>query len=84
MHSKLISITIPFPDSSVDRGLWPGLRFHVIVICGVVPSSTFYPSILRLALVANGLSIKDVLKEYPELSEEDFKVCSFSAKEGNM
>jgi len=26
-------------------------------------------------LVANGLSIKDVLKEYPELSEEDVKAA---------
>ena len=42
------------------------------------------PVYLIVELVANGLSIKDVLKEYPELSEEDFKVCSFSAKEGNM
>jgi len=42
------------------------------------------PVYLIVELVANGLSIKDILKEYPELSEEDFKVCSFSAKEGNI
>ena len=45
---------------------------------------TRIPVYLIVELVANGLSIKDVLKEYPELSEGDFKVCSFSAKEGNI
>jgi len=30
---------------------------------------------LIIELVANGLSIKDILKEYPELSEEDVKAA---------
>jgi len=33
------------------------------------------PVYLIVELVANGLSIKDILKEYPELSEEDVKAA---------
>ena len=36
---------------------------------------TRIPVYLIVELVANGLSIKDILKEYPELSEEDVKAA---------
>ena len=36
---------------------------------------TRIPVYLIVELVANGSSIKDILKEYPELSEEDVKAA---------
>ena len=36
---------------------------------------TRIPVYLIVELVANGLSIKDILKEYPELNEEDVKAA---------
>ena len=36
---------------------------------------TRIPVYLIVELVADGLNIKDVLKEYPELSEEDIKAA---------
>ena len=36
---------------------------------------TRIPVYLIVELVANGLSIKDILKEYPELNEEDIKAA---------
>ena len=36
---------------------------------------TRIPVYVIVEMVANGLSIKDILKEYPELSEEDVKAA---------
>jgi len=40
-----------------------------------VIKGTRIPVYLIVEMVANGLSIKDILKEYPELSEEDVKAA---------
>ena len=40
-----------------------------------VIKGTRIPVYLIVEMVANGLSIKEILKEYPELSEEDVKAA---------
>ena len=40
-----------------------------------VIKGTRIPVYLIVEMIANGLSIKDILKEYPELSEEDVKAA---------
>ena len=40
-----------------------------------VIKGTRIPVYIIVEMIANGLSIKDILKEYPELSEEDVKAA---------
>jgi len=40
-----------------------------------VIKGTRIPVYLIVEMIANGLSIRDILKEYPELSEEDVKAA---------
>jgi uncharacterized protein (DUF433 family) len=50
-----------------------------ILVGKPVIKGTRIPVYLIIELIAGGMTIKDVLKEYPELREEDVKAALFYA-----